>query len=261
MIPVNSHTFGHWRNVTTVFQSLPPGVTRGATAGLCSNCTLRELCGPSGLMESDTICMGELIRSRKSLKRGQTLYREGEPFRSLYAVRSGFFKSNLQLEDGREQVTGFHMTGELIGMDGIDSGAYTSSATSLEDSEVCEVSYGHFVNLSEDVHCLLPRFHRLMSREILRVHGMMLLLGSMTAEERLTVFLLDLSQRYRINGYSASEFILRMSRDEISSYLGLRLETVSRAFSKLQSDGLIDVHHRQIRIRDISRLKRHHRSG
>ena len=228
---------------------------------LCSTCNLRELCLPRGLSGQDIVCMDQLIHTRKRMKRGQSLYRDGDPFHSLYVVSTGFFKSNLQLEDGCEQVTGFHMMGELMGMDGIGSGKYNSSAIALEDSEVCALPYAHLVNLSRDMHSLLPRFHQMMSREIVREHGMMLLLGSMRAEQRLVVFLLNLSQRFSTCGYSPSELNLRMSREEISSYLGMKRETVSRLFSKFQGDGLIDVQQRQIRILDVAGLKNRHGVG
>ncbi len=199
--------------------------------------------------------MDKLIHARKRIKRGQILYRDGDPFHSLYAVRSGSFKSSLRLEDGREQVSGFHMMDELMGMDGISSERHTSSAIALEDSEVGEMPYAHIVASSRSMRSLLPRFHKMMSREIVRENGMMLVLGSMRAEQRLAVFLMTLSQRFTAHGYSPSEFNLRMSRQEICSYLGMNVETGSRMFLKLQCDGLIGVQHRQIRILDVAGLK------
>lgn len=239
----------------------PGHLTRRDVSGLavgtrCATCSLRELCLPCGLAGQDIVCLDELIYARKQLKRGQSIYRDGDPFHSLYAVRSGFFKSNLQLQDGREQVTGFHMTGEVMGMDGIDTGKHTSSAVALEDGEVCALSYAQLISLSRDVHTLLPRFHRMMSREIVREHGVMLLLGSRRADQRLAFFLLNLSQRFTARDHSPSEFNLGMSREEIGSYLGLKLETVSRMLSRFQCDGLIGVQQRQIRILDLAGLKR-----
>jgi len=221
----------------------------------CTPCRLRELCLPHGRKAQDIVCMNELIHDRKHIKRGQSLYCEGDPFHSFYAVCTGFFKSNLHLEDGREQVTGFHMMGELMGQDGIGSGKYTSGAIALEDSEVYELPYAQLVNMSRTMGSVLPHFHRMMSREIVREHGMMLLLGSMRAEQRLAVFLLNLSQRFTARGYSPSEFNLRMSREEIGSYLGMKVETVCRMLLKLQRDGRIGVQHRQVRIFDMAGLR------
>ena len=235
------------RNVT------PHDIARVPTK--CSSCNLRELCLPCGLTGQDVDRMGELVYTRRRLGRGENLYRAGDEFNSLYAVRSGFFKTVQTLEDGREQVTGFHMGGEIMGMDGIGPEKHTSSAVALEDSEVCVIPYSRLVNLGHEMHGLQRQFHKVMSREIAQEHSVMLLLGTMRAEERLAAFLLNLSQRFTARGYSASEFNLRMTREEIGSYLGLKLETVSRAFSKFQEDGLISVHQKNIRIRDVAALK------
>lgn len=234
-----------------------PGAQQPAAIGAhghCSTCSLQELCLPFGSSGKTALCTSELIHSRKRMKRGEYLYREGDPFHSLYAVRGGFFKSSLCLADGREQVTAFHMMGELMGMDGIGAGLHGSSAIALQDSEVCGMSYERLICLSDDMQALVPRFHRMMSREIVRDHGVLLLLGSMRAEQRLAVFLLNLSQRFTARGYSPREFSLCMSREEIGSYLGMTLETVSRVFSKFRSDGLLCVEQRQIRILDLTRL-------
>lgn len=227
----------------------------------CSTCHLRELCLPCGLTGQDIDRMDELVYGRKRVKRGQSLYHAGDPFHSLYAVRSGFFKSNLMMEDGRNQVTGFHMMGEVIGMDGIGSGTYASSATALDDCEVCALPYAHLENLSRDMHSLQPHFHRMMSREIVREHGVMLWLGSLRTEQRLAAFLLNLSQRFTARGYSPSEINLRMTRKEIGSYLGMKLETVSRLLSRFQGDGMIGVRQRQIRIFDVVGLNGVMREG
>jgi CRP-like cAMP-binding protein len=160
-------------------------------------------------------------------------------------VRSGFFKTDVLIEDGRDQVTGFQMTGELLGLDGISSEIHTCNAIALEDSEVCAIPFSHLEGLSRQIHTLQHHFHKVMSREIVRDHGVMMLLGTMRAEERLAAFLLNLSQRFKARGYSPAEFNLRMSRDEIGSYLGLKLETVSRAFSHFQEEGLLAVHQRK----------------
>jgi CRP/FNR family transcriptional regulator len=221
----------------------------------CSSCNLRELCLPCGLTGQEVDRVDELIYTRRRIERSESLYRAGDEFSSLYAVRSGFFKTVQTLEDGREQVTGFHMGGEIMGMDGIGPEKHSTSAVALEDSEVCVIPYSRLVNLGHEMHGLQRQFHKVMSREIAQEHSVMLLLGTMRAEERLAAFLLNLSQRFTARGYSASEFNLRMTREEIGSYLGLKLETVSRAFSKFQEDGLISVHQKHIRIRDVAGLK------
>ncbi len=222
----------------------------------CSSCNLRELCLPVGLTHDQLETLDELVYTRKRLKRGESLFRSGDEFQSLYAIRSGFFKTRVATSDGRDQVSGFQMAGELLGIDGIGTDAHNCDAVALEDSEVCVIPYNKLEELSRKFEPLQHHFHKVMSREIVRDHGVMLLLGSMRAEERLAAFLLNLSQRFTARGYSASEFILRMTREEIGSYLGLKLETVSRTFSKFQDEGLISVQQKHIRITDIPGLKK-----
>ncbi|MGB8435817.1 MAG: fumarate/nitrate reduction transcriptional regulator Fnr [Burkholderiales bacterium] len=214
----------------------------------CSNCSLREICLPMGLSEEEVDLLDTLVYTRKRVKRGENIYHAGDDFASLYAIRSGFFKSNVILEDGRDQVTGFHMPGEIMGMDGISTDRHACNGTALEDGEVCVIPFAQLEEIAHQVRSLQHQFHKVMSREIVRDQGVMLLLGSMRAEERLAAFLLNLSQRFVARGYSPSEFHLRMTREEIGSYLGLKLETVSRIFSKFQSEGLISVQQKHIRI-------------
>jgi len=216
----------------------------------CSTCNLREVCLPCGMNGQDAGVLDDLSYTRKRVKRGETLFHAGVAFEALYAVRSGFFKSSTLLEDGRDQVTGFHMAGELVGLDGIASGAHASDVIALEDSEVCIIPYAR---LEEPT--MQRQLHKVMSRELVRDHGVMLLLGTMRAEERLAAFLLNLSTRFTARGYSPSEFHLRMTREELGSYLGLSLETVSRLFSRFQDDGIIAVRQKHIRILDVAALK------
>ncbi len=223
---------------------------------VCSTCSLRELCLPMGLPEDDIDQLDHLVFTRKRLKRGDALYRAGDEFTSLNAVRTGFFKSTVVLEDGRDQVTGFHMPGDIMGLDGISADRHSVSTIALEDSEVCIIPFSRLEELSHQVRNLQNQFHKLMSREIVRDQGVMMLLGTMRAEERLAAFLLNLSQRFTARGYSASEFHLRMTREEIGSYLGLKLETVSRIFSKFQEQGLIAVQQKHIRIENLNGLRR-----
>jgi CRP/FNR family transcriptional regulator len=216
----------------------------------CATCNLREVCLPSGLPTGEMQSLDEVVYTRKRVKRGEALYRAGEAFGSLYAVRSGFFKSSVVLEDGRDQVTGFHMAGEIVGMDGIGTERHTADVAALEDSDVCVIPYARLEEAG-----LQRQLHRVMSRELVRDQGVMMLLGTMRAEERLAAFLLNLSQRFTARGYSPSEFHLRMKREEIGSYLGLSLETVSRLFSRFQADGLVAVQQKHIRILDVAGLR------
>ena len=214
----------------------------------CSTCNLRELCLPVGISGPQLDRLDEMVSTRRSLVRGDALFRTGSPFTALYAVRTGFFKTNVTSEDGRDQVTGFQMAGELLGLDGIGTERHTCDAIALEDSQVCVIPFQQLEELSRELSDLQHQFLKIMSREIVRDHGVMLLLGSKRAEERLAAFLLNLTQRLRTRGFSASSLVLRMTREEIGSYLGLKLETVSRAFSKFQEDGLLEVKQRQIRV-------------
>ncbi|MDC7717411.1 MULTISPECIES: fumarate/nitrate reduction transcriptional regulator Fnr [Vogesella] len=221
----------------------------------CSNCSLRELCLPLGLNRDEMAQLDAVIRQSRRLKRGEYLFRSGEGFRSLYAVRTGYFKTCVSSQDGREQVTGFHMSGELMGLDGISSNLHGCDAIALEDSEVCELPFNRMETLGRDIPSLQHHFFRLMSREIVRDQSVMLLLGNMKAEERLAAFLLNLSQRLSARGFAANDFILRMSREEIGSFLGLKLETVSRTLSKFQQQGWLVVDHKHIQLVKPEELK------
>ena len=222
----------------------------------CSQCNLRELCLPYGLSDPELDRVDELVGTRRKIKRHSHLYRSGDSFEAIYAIRTGFFKTDVLLEDGRDQVTGFQMAGEILGMDGISTEYHSCNAVALEDSEVCVIPFAKLEELSREINALQHNFHKVMSREIVRDHGLMMLLGTMRAEERLAAFLLNMSQRFMARGYSPQEFHLRMTREEIGSYLGLKLETVSRAFSKFQDEGYISVQQKHIRIIDIPGLRK-----
>lgn len=230
-------------------------ITIGALKAACSQCNLRELCLPFGLNEDEIQKLESLVGARRKIKRGTHLYRAGDSFEAIYAVKAGFFKTDVLLEDGRDQVTGFQMAGEILGMDGIGTEMHNCNAVALEDSEVCVIPFMQLEHLSSEVRTLQHHFHKVMSREIVRDQGVMMLLGTMRAEERLAAFLLNLSQRFTARGYSPQEFHLRMTREEIGSYLGLKLETVSRAFSRFQDEGFISVQQKHIRILDVIGLK------
>jgi CRP/FNR family transcriptional regulator len=221
----------------------------------CSNCNLRELCMPVGLTDADMQRIDEVVATRRKVPKGENLFRNGEKFNALYAIRTGFFKTCVSSEDGRDQVTGFQMAGEVIGLDGIVSDRHTCDAVALEDAEVCVMPFDRIEELSREVNALQHHVHKIMSREIVREHGVMLMLGSMRAEERLAAFLLNLVQRLHARGFSQSELVLRMTREEIGSYLGLKLETVSRTFSKFADEKIVEVKQRHVRILNTDALK------
>jgi CRP/FNR family transcriptional regulator len=214
----------------------------------CSNCNLRELCMPVDLSPTDLDRIDEIVGTRRKVKRGDSLYHHGADFKSLYAIRSGFFKTSVTLEDGREQVTGFQMAGEIMGLDGIVSDLHTCDAVALENAEVCVMPFDKIEELSREVSALQHHVHKIMSREIVREHSVMMMLGSMRAEERVAAFLLNLTHRLHARGFSRSELVLRMTREEIGSYLGLKIETVSRTFSKFVEEGVLEVKQKNLRI-------------
>lgn len=221
----------------------------------CTTCNLRETCLTGGVPAADLLRAENIVYSRNKVKRGERLFSAGDPFKNLYAIRSGFFKTNLNDLEGREQVTGFFMGGELLGMEGLGTGRCENNAIALEDSLVCAMPYALIDEIAQEIPSLQRRLHSVLAREIMRGHGIMILLGSMSGEERLATFLVNLSRRFLRRGYSGSSFVLRMTRDEIGSYLGLKLETVSRLFSAFHKRGLIEVNQKQISIVDIGGLE------
>ena len=236
-------------------RALEPVVTLRPAHASCTGCGLRGMCVPAGL-EADAIeRLDATIHTRLRVRRKDTLFRPGDRFSALYAIRLGTFKTLVLAEDGLEQVTGYHLAGEVIGADGVGDERHTSHAVALEDSEVCVLPFKRLDRLSDSVPALRQNLYRLFSRDLCRDHGMMLLLGSRSAEGRLTLFLLDLAERYRARGYSGHEFVLRMTREEIASFLGLKLETVSRLFSSLQEQGLIQVQGRAVKLLDLGALR------
>jgi len=221
----------------------------------CSNCSMRELCLPHGLDQHDLDQLDQLIASRRRLKKGEVLYRPGDPFTALHALRLGSTMTTVLAEDGREQVCGYHLPGDLLGLDGIEAGYHKGQSVALEDSEICALPLDRLEEFARHAPALQRNLHRFLSREIDRDHNMMLLLGSMRAEERLAAFLLNLAHRYKQRGYSSTEFVLRMTREEIGSFLGLKLETVSRLFSRFQQEGLIQTQGRAVKLLDVTALK------
>ena len=237
-------------------QAFPALVAFGESKPHCATCGVRNVCLPEGL-EPEAVCeLERVVRSRIRVRKRSALFRHGQRFSALYAIRLGTFKTVALAEDGREQVTGYYIGGEIVGLDGVGDTTYTCDAIALEDGEVCVLPYEALDGLAADLPAFRHHLYRAISRDIRRAQGAMFMLGSMRAEERLATFLLDLSRRYQARGYSASEFVLRMTRDETASYLGLTLETVSRLFSRLQGGGLIQVQGRSIKLLDPLALRR-----
>lgn len=194
------------------------------------------------------------VTERYRLRRGDTLYRNHDPFRFLCAVRYGFFKSAGMLPDGREQLTGFQLGGDVLGLDGLATGKHACEVTALEGSEVSVIPYAWDDETANPI-ALTQIVHRALSREIVRDQGMLLMLGGMLAGQRVAVFLLSLSERLRERGYSRSEFVLRMTRAEMGSFLGMRLATVSRCVTRMVRAGIIEVDNKYVRIVDPDRLR------
>ncbi len=222
----------------------------------CQSCNLRELCLPVALTGKELEQFDGLIGHRTKVNRGNSLYCAGDPFHALYAIRSGSFKTIVLAEAGQEQVAGFHMLGEIVGFDGIAAQRHGAGAIALEESVVCALPFSNVESLSRAIPTLQHNLHRMLSNELNRNHSVMIMLGSMAAEERLVVFMLNLADRYRDRGYSSTEFLLRLTREEIGSYLGLKLETVSRIFSRLQGEGFIQVQGRALKLLDLAGLNR-----
>lgn len=195
-----------------------------------------------------------MIGRRRRLKRDDHLYKRSDPFRNLYAIRFGHLKTFHVNAAGESQITGFHMAGDLLGMDAL-SGAHHCDAVALEDSEICEIPFARLEELFREVPALLRHFHRTMSQEITREQNVMLLLGNMRAEQRFAVFLVNLAGRYAARGYASTSLQLRMSREEIGNYLGLTIESISRLLSRFKSLGLLQVDKREITLLDPVRLK------
>jgi len=220
----------------------------------CSSCCLKEVCLPCDLGRSDMDAFGEMATVKRRLTRGAPLYHGGDRFDYIYAVHSGAFKTVGVSRHGDEKITGFHLPGEFLGLEAISSGRHGCSAIALEDSEICLLPFAALERLAMSTPALQHRLLRLVSGDVSHDQGLMPLLGSMSAEQRLAAFLLSLSRRHQRLGFSASRFVLRMTREEIGNYLGLTLETVSRMISRFQRDGLIGVRQRDVEILEGGRL-------
>jgi CRP/FNR family transcriptional regulator len=229
-------------------------VSARSVSASCSDCALRMHCVPAGIPDGELRLLGDLAFSRRRLRPGEHLYRTGDPFRSLYALRSGFFKTYVDGADSESHIIAFPMAGEVVGLDGFGTDTHQLNVVTLDDGEACVIPYGRFESLAMRVPSLQRQLHKLMSREIVREQELMTLLRGMRAEARVAAFLLALSAKFAARGYSATQFRLRMTREDIGSYLGLQLETVSRVISRFHGNGWIAAHARSITIADAAKL-------
>ncbi len=225
------------------------------TAVSCTSCRLNELCLPLALNKSEIQQLDSIVERNRPYTKGEHLYRQADEFKSVYAVRSGSFKSYYLSDSGRGRVTGFYLPGEIIGMDGIASKKYANSTTALEHSSICEIPFSQLEKLSQALPNLQHHFFAIMGDEIAKDQQVHTLLSSYTAEERTASFLLGLSTRYARVSLSPTRFLLPMTRGDIGEYLGLTIETVSRIFTSLQKKGLISVDNREIELLEIDSLR------
>lgn len=220
----------------------------------CAGCRLHRLCLPTGLSGVQNSRFDSIVVHRRILK-DEPLYKMDDPFRSIYAIRLGHFKTHQVSRNGFEQIAAFHMAGELVGLDGLGTDRHQCYATALEDSEVCEIPYAKLEQLFTEIPPLLRQFHRLMSEELTREQTAMLLLGNLRAEQRFAAFLTNLSARYSARGYSATSFHLRMSREDIANYLGLTIESISRIIARLRARRLVSINNRDVELLDLPTLR------
>ncbi len=220
----------------------------------CGECSLNEICLPVGIDKDELHRLDAIIDRKRPVARGEHLFHIGDRFQAIYAVRSGSLKTYATTEDGHEQVTGFHLPGELVGLDAIAEDCHPVAAKALETTSVCEIPFSDLESLSGDLPGLRHQMMRIMSREIRDDEQNMVILGQKSADERLAAFLISLSNRYRRRGFSPYQYNLTMSRSDIGNYLGLALETISRLFTRFQNEGLIQVDRKHIEILDRERL-------
>lgn len=222
----------------------------------CAHCSLQQLCLPGGLDGEELQRLDDIVQRRREIERGARLFRVGDAMGAVFVAREGAFKSVSQDECGNESIVGFHLPGELIGLDAMGSGEHRCEAVALTPALVCQVPYEQLTAVAAQLPGLQRQLMRVIGQEVERRHGQIELLMRRQANERIAMFLHGLCERYQRLGRNGVEFRLPMSRDEIANYLGLALETVSRGFSRLQDDGVIEVHGRAISIRDPAQLQR-----
>ncbi|MDD3517871.1 MAG: fumarate/nitrate reduction transcriptional regulator Fnr [Chromatiales bacterium] len=236
--------------------NIQPPVDINGLKQACRNCSLYDLCLPLGMAEDDLALLEKIINRRRPIQRNDHLYRPGDRMISIFAVRSGSVKTYTLTDDGQEQITGFHLPGELLGLDAISDGMHPCAARALETTSVCEIPFDRLEDLSARIPGLQRQLFRIMSREIQNDELFMMLLGKKSSEERLAAFMLSLSARFKQRGFSPTEFNLTMSRNDIANYLGLAVETVSRLFTRFDNAGIISVRRKLISIDDMDGLRR-----
>jgi len=220
----------------------------------CHSCSLSELCLPRGLNEAELEELDGVVERKQSCERDASLYRGGDRLKAIYAVRSGSFKATITTSEGAEQVVGFYLPGELLGLDGFADQRHSCNVIALESATVCKLPYDDFENLCGQLPGLRRQLVHLVGREINNSNRMLLALGQMSAEERLATFLMSFSRRFGERGFSDTEFNLSMPRHDLANYLGVAVETVSRLFSRMQDEQVLAVERRQVRILDKNKL-------
>ncbi len=229
-------------------------VMNGACAIHCHNCSISQLCIPFSLNESELDQLDNIIERKKPIHKNDELFKAGEELRCLYAIRSGTIKTYTITEQGEEQITAFHLAGDIVGFDAINTGQHQSFAQALETSMVCEIPYETLDVLAGKMSSLRQQMMRLMSNEICGDQNMIVLLSKKSAEERLAAFIYDLSCRFGERGFSPKEFRLSMTRGDIGNYLGLTVETISRLLGRFQKSKIIEVRGKYITILDGDEL-------
>lgn len=223
----------------------------------CQDCSINQLCLPVSLLEAEIEHLDSIIQRHKPIHKGDTLFRAGDELVCLYALRSGSLKSYTISSEGEEQIVGFHLAGEVMGLNAIAHQTHRSFAVALETSMVCALPFDKLEELAGEIPSLRQQMMRTMSREILDDQEFLLLMNKKNADERLASFLTNLSTRYARRGRSLTRFVLPMTRSEIANYLGLTIETVSRVFARLQKAQLLRASGREVELcnlRDLQRL-------
>ena len=214
----------------------------------CESCNLAELCLPRGLNQVELESLEKLVRQTRPMHKGDYLFRSGDPHSSLYAVRSGSVKLFTDSDDGDEQIIGFYLPGEIVGLDGFETGTHNCSAVALETSSLCGFPCSQLTEICQSIPALQEQMFRIMGRELSHENRLLLTIGKKNAEERIATFISSLSARFKILGFSPLDFHLSMSRQEIGNYLGLTIETVSRVLSRFQKNGIIEIDNKRITI-------------
>lgn len=221
----------------------------------CQSCNLHDLCLPLGLETGDIDKLNSIIKRSRPLQKNERLFNSGDSFNSIYAVRSGSIKTFSESEQGDEQITGLYLPGELLGLDAIHGGEHPCTAIALETTSLCEIPFNTLEDLSSEIPGLHHQLFRIMSKEISDDQTLLMLMAQKSADEKLAAFLVNLSSRLKQRNFSETEFNLSMSRKDIGNYLGLTIETISRTFSRFQSEGILSTQRKYVNIHQLDTLK------